>query len=223
MRKLILILIFILLPIVAQARPDLTLKYHFDSRGYNTFGIWTSEFDFPYGFGFWGFTDLHGSESDPSNSRFAITRSFSEYRISNSLIGDWVHLKGLYFEAELNALSVSQDLIRFGVGYSYSFSLFGNDPGTIWFRGFPIQTNGHSGELSVEWFIPLHERINFSGFTDFDINANGDNNHLWVIEPALNFHLTNSLFFQFEYRYNDYERVVGLEGQGWALGIGYTF
>lgn len=194
-------------PIMAQ-QWGLSVKYLFDSRGYNTLGVWPQA-ELPYGFSLWGFTDLHGNEG--KGSRFDLTRSFSEYRLSYPL------LKNLRAEVEYNGFTPQGvDLLRFGG--TYQLNLF---DGQVWLRGFPLETDGRGGEVSIEWDMPLFWRLHFSGWLDLDIEAEKGKD-LWFTEPALTVDLTDKLSLIIEGRFNGFEQRLGMESGGVAVGLGYV-
>ena len=203
----ILLLLFFGRAAPATAQWNVSVKYLFDSRGYNTLGVWPSA-TLPYGFSLWGFTDLYGSEEN--EGRFDLTRSFSEYRLSHRLFDN------LRAEVEYNGFTPQGiDLLRFGGTYQLNLL-----DGQIWLRGFPLETDGRGGEVSIEWAIPLFWRFHFSGWLDYDIEAEKGKD-LWFSEPAITVDLTDQLSLIIEGRFNGFEQQLGMDGGGIAIGLGY--
>ena len=207
------ILCFIKLPDVsAQA----SLSYYMDNRDFNTFAVTIASSQMPYGFSIWGFTDFH-SDQNSETEREDFTRSFSEYRLSNNQLSNWTGIEGLGLQAEYNDVVPGNNnaTIRGGITYKYKFLQ------TRWvqFRWFPLQSNKDL-QASLTYGIPFTPQLSLSGFADYNIREGKENQ--WVIEPELNYKLSDRTWLLLEYRYNGFEEGnVNLDGKGWALGLRY--
>ena len=199
------------------------VQYYFDERDFNTLEIMVASDRLPLGLKFFGFTDLHGTEND-ADHRFDTTRSFSEYRLYHTGLGELIGLPGLGLMVEYNDFTPgSADLLRAGLLYKHGLSLpwlksVGKQKGWLMWRAFPIESDGNGGQASLIWNLPIHERIGFSGFAD--LNVIEGSHDRWVVEPQLNFRLYKNIWGVIEYRYNGFEDANSvLKGEGFAPGI----
>lgn len=199
----------------ANPRLRVNLTGFVDSRGYSTFGSWFSLSNLRHGFKILGFHDLH-SEQAMINNLFGFNRVFTEYRISNDKLGEWL---GAPFDiqVEFNSFSASGSRrARFGIQKKINFqkSSFVN------LRFMPIETD-EGGQFSLFTSIPfINGKFRFSGF--FDLNVL--NYKTWdvaiVSEPALRYFVTDHAAVMLEYRWNSFEnRNLNLEGTGIAVGL----
>ncbi|MET1256402.1 hypothetical protein [Aliikangiella maris] len=214
------LLLIMLLPLAGQlqAQGNIDISYYWDNRDFNTATLQISKNDIPNGFSFWGFTDLHSAQ-DNSKQRDDFSRSFSEYRLTNDLLGQWTDIKDLKLQLEYNDATPgnSNHLLRFGVTYQ----LIQSSQGWLQLRVFPWQSR-HHGQLSVAYFYRISDNLNISGFTDYNLNSRSDNE--WIYEPQLNYRLLPNFWLLLEYRYNGYEENnPTLDGSGMALGFRYQF
>ena len=199
------------------------LTYYWDSREFNTFAILTSASGLPYGFSFWGFTDLHGNQDDTDDS-FDHSRFFMEYRLSKVIDPDWIFgITGLGFQAEYNdANGLNNNLARFGLTFKHVVPSFTERKGWLQWRGFPIETDGDGGQASLIYFMPLYERLSLTGFADLNFSSGVSDR--WVIEPALNFKISDQIWIVMEFRYNGFEDAAqGKDGKGLAGGFRVDF
>ena len=208
------------------ANAKLKAQYYFDSRDFNTLTLEIGG-ELPIGFSVWGFTDFHGDHNDAGN-RGEMTRTFSEYRLSHGGIGQLLKLPGLGLQAEYNDMTPgNNNLGRFGVTYKHKLpipklGMSGGKQGWLQWRGFPVETDGNGGQVSLIYFLPLHDRVNIAGFAD--INFIDGASDRWIVEPQLNVRMYQQFWAILEYRYNGFERANDdLDGSGWAAGIRVDF
>ena len=205
-----------------QAHADALIKgalaYYADQREYNTASISVASTRPLLGFSLWGFSDLHGDQHGPAKN---LSRSFSEYRLSHNSLSKLV--PGLGLQAEANFLTPTNTLVsRYGLTYRHTLPLPLSTNGWLQWRAFPVESDGDGGQLSLIYFLPLHDRVHLKGFADYNYSHGGRAS--WVIEPELNFKVADGAWVLLEWRYNDFERrSTGLEGEGFALGLRYEF
>lgn len=198
--------------------------YYLDSREFPTASIGLSANRLPFAFSLWGFTDFHG---DHNSNDLALTRSFSEYRLSHSGLGDIIKISGLAFQVELNALSGSgNDLVRVGVTYKHNLPLpwlsDSSKQGWLQWRVFAYETDNNGGQASLIFNLPITLRIHVKGFADYNVIEGAHDR--WVIEPELNVQLNARWWTLLEYRYNQYEDAnPTIRGSSVALGLRYHF
>ena len=190
--------------------------YYFDDRDYNTLSVTTALFKLPYNLSFWGFTDFHGNQTSP-RERARLTRSFSEYRLTYDL-HELTGIEGLGVQTEFNYFSRSDyKLARFGLVYKHSIP-FLRDGSWLQWRLFPEQTDDNA-QFSLIYRLAFTEKLSISGFADFNIN-NGSRDR-WVVEPQLNYQITENISVHLEYRHNGFEDAnKALRGNGFAVGCG---
>ncbi len=203
---------------------QLSGAYYLDSRAFTTAAVGISSNRLPLGFTLWGFTDFHGDHDDDS---LALTRSFSEYRLSHAGVGRVTGISGLGFQAELNALSGSgNDLVRIGFTYRHDLPLpwlaGGGKTGWLQWRAFPYESDDDGGQASLIFNLPITDRVHVKGFADYNVVDAGDNR--WVVEPELNVRISERLWALLEVRYNEYEDAnPSVRGSGVAMGLRYQF
>ncbi|WP_444997262.1 hypothetical protein [Aliikangiella sp. IMCC44359] len=220
MDKLQSILLFALLSLPTQliANNDIQTSYYWDNRDFNTATIQISNNDLGNGFSVWGFTDFH-SNQDNSDDRYDLSRTFSEYRLSNNQIAKWTGVDHLGLQLEYNDSTPGNNnhQVRFGITYK---QILGQSA-WLQLRAFPLQSH-NDGQLSLIYFYKISDGFNISGFADYNFNKNGKNQ--WVYEPQLNYQLSDNVWLLLEYRYNGFENSnPNLDGKGTALGIRYHF
>lgn len=199
-----------------------TINFYYDVREYPTINILTSTKGLPLGFSIWGFTDLHGNQNDPQNSK-DLARYFMEYRLSRQLNSKWTAgISGLGIQIEYNDFnSASNNVFRFGVTFKHKLP-FPKQNGWLQWRFFPIETDGSGQQASIIYFIPIYDNFFITGFADLNMSAKGPDR--WVVEPQLNFKLNDRFSALLEFRYNAYEAInSNLKGKGAALGFGIKF
>ena len=177
------------------------------------------------GFNIWGVTDIHG-EQDDAASRTDLSRSFSEYRLSHNILGERIGFPDLGLQAESNGVSGSgNDVLRFGLTYKHNLiklSPFSQQSGWRQWRGSPIETDGNGAQISLGYFLLLHDKIHITGFADSNFSEGGSDR--WVIEPQLTIQIYNQIWGIIEFRYNGFEDAnPSLDGKDWAAGIRVDF
>ncbi len=199
------------------------LTYYFDSRDYNTLAIFTSIDELPLGFKIWGFTDLHGDQGNASD-RFDITRHFIEYRLSREISPEWLFgLQGVGMMAEYNDFNgPDNDLVRIGPYYDHAIPLpFSDRQGKMQWRLFPYESDGSGWQASVSFFVPFSDRVSLTGFADINVIDGSDR---WVVEPQLNFKVSQQFSLVMELRYNGFEEAnPDLDGLGLTAGLKLSF
>jgi len=204
-------------------KTDVTVKYYWDTREFNTFGIYTSTTGLPLGLSVWGFVDIHGNQ-DEIQDAFDQTRYFLEYRLSKNIDPNWVGgIKGLGVQAEYNdSDGSSNEVVRLGLTYKHNIPAFGGRKGWIQWRGFPYETDGSGQQASWGYFLPITERISISGFADWNLQEGTDDR--WVIEPQVNYKINDRFSFLIEYRYSGFEAAsAASEAEGIAIGMDMKF
>ena len=172
----------------------------------------------------WGFTDFHGYQH---RGALSLDRSFSEYRLSHSGIGESLGISGLGLQVEHNALTGdNNDVTRFGLTYKHHllFPWAGRTGSEAWlqWRVFPYETDHDGGQVSTIFYLPIHPRAHIKGFIDYNIADKTDNR--WVIEPELNVQVFKHVWALVELRYNGYEAANPvLDGFGVAAGLRVRF
>jgi hypothetical protein len=199
------------------------VSYYFDSRDYNTFNILTLFPDLPLDLKIFGFVDFHGDQNQ-SDNRFDLTRYFMEYRLGRPLLpksSGWI--KGLGIEAEYNDFNGQRNHVsRFGATYRHKLPLFGNSKSWLQWRYHPYETDGAGSQASVIYFISLTEDLFINGFADINFIENGRDR--WLLEPQLNYKLTDLIDAAIEFRYNEFEDGnPKLDGVGVAVGLKLKF
>ena len=200
-----------------------SLKLYWDTREYSTFGVYNSATGLPLGLTFWGFTDLHGNQHRGDDS-FSFDRYFMEYRLSRAFDPEWVFgIEGLGAQVEYNDFAdIDNEVARLGLTFKHDIPSFTDKNGWFMWRGVPYETDGEGQQLSWIWFLTLADNISFSGFADLNLREGMDDR--WVVEPALNFKLSDRCTFHIEYRHNEFEDdSVILDGDGVAFGFDMKF
>ena len=200
-----------------------SLTYYFDSRDFNSINVITSVTNLPWRLSIWGFTDFY-SKRGKERERFDMTRYFMEYRLSHSINPRWLGgFEGLGLQAEYNDSNGSDNaLARFGLTYKHGLPILPNYKGWLQWRAFFYETDGTGTQLSLGYNLPIMERISITGFADWNINVDGDDR--WVIEPQLNFMITNYLDAVLEFRYSGFEDAKkNFRGTGVAAGLKLKF
>jgi len=204
-------------------KSDVSVKYYWDTREYNTFEIVTGLTGLPLGLAFWGFTDLHGNQ-DAIDDSFDFNRFFMEYRLSRHINPDYAFgIEGLGTQMEYNdSNGTGNQLVRFGLTYKHDIPSLTDKKGWLTWRAFPYESDGSGQQISWLFFFPFTQRIFLSGFVDLNLIEGGKDQ--WVIEPQLNFKLTDRVNFLVEYRYSGFEAAsAALDGEGVALGMDVKF
>jgi hypothetical protein len=210
----------------SEGKPPKTkvaLTYYLDTRSFNTLTLLTNTTNLPAGFNIFGFVDLL-SEQKNADQRFDMTRYFLEYRLRRNIDPDWIFgLNGVGLETEYNDGSgTNNSVLRFGANYTHEIPSFTNQQGWWQWRYFPVETDGTGTQLGAAWSIPILNWIFISGFADLNINDIGDDN--WVIEPQLNFKITETFDLVLEGRFNEIEEsTTGKDGLGVSGGIKVKF
>ncbi len=197
-----------------------SMSYYWDDRDFTTLNLLTSTTGLPYDFSIWGFIDLHGAHESSSTD---LSRYFIEYRLNRKIDAEWIGgMDGLGFQAEFNdATGPENNLFRFGLTYRHSLPEILGRKGWLQWRGFPYETDGSGQQASLIYFLPLHERAWISGFAD--INFRQSQKDAWVIEPQLTYKLDDRFSLLLEYRYNEIEKGLNLDGEGVAFGLEVSF
>lgn len=197
---------------------QVNLSYYFDSRDFNTMNLLVNSTGLPWGFNVFGFTDLHGTEGQPSN-RFDLSRFYHEYRLRRPLNPEWVWVKGFDVELEYNdANGPNNSLLRAGVGYQHVVPFFVQPKSWLQWRILPWRSDGLGWQFSVTHFIVLADRIKLIGFSDYNIMDNGPNR--WVTESELSLTIMDTVDLVVEGRYNGFEEAnPSLKGVGVAGGV----
>lgn len=197
------------------------ITYYFDSRDYNTANIFTGIKHLPWQLEFWGFTDIHSAQRNPSQ-RFDLTRYFMEYRLIYPINPEWlIGIKGIELEAEFNDFDgPDNSKLRVGVTYKHGISLPWRARGSFRWRVHPYESVGQGYQVSVLYGLPLTSNLKITGFADLNVINNMQNR--WVIEPQLTWQVNEHFNIRLELRYNAYENAnISLDGSGIALGIGF--
>jgi hypothetical protein len=206
-----------------RGKNKIDITYYFDSRDYNTLNILTLFPDLPLDLKIFGFVDFHG-EQNQSDNRFDLTRYFMEYRLGRPLFpksSGWI--KGLGIEAEYNDFNGQRNHVsRFGATYKHKLPLLGNSKSWLQWRYHPYETDGSGSQASVIYFISLTEDFFINGFAD--VNFIEDGRDRWLLEPQLNYKLTDLIDAALEFRYNEFEDAnPKLDGVGVAVGLKLKF
>ncbi len=198
-----------------------SIAYYFDDRDFNTTTIHLASNRKILGFSFWGFTDWHRDQKE--DGRVDMTRSFSEYRLTNDFLASLTNLPGMAAQIELNIVTPGdRDVSRAGLTYKHSFRTISwkenTNHGWLQWRVFPLESDGNGGQLSLIYKIPFTSKISLGGFADYNIVEKGENR--WVVEPQLFIGLIDRVSALIEFRYNEYEGAnPTLDGFGTAIGI----
>jgi len=206
-----------------SSKTKVDLSYYFDSRDFNSLTLLTRTTNLPSGFNIFGFIDLLGEQKN-ADQRFDLTRYFIEYRLRRNIDPEWIFgLKGVGLEAEYNdATGKDNSVMRFGVNYTHKIPSFANRQGWWEWRFLPIETDGTGSQIGASWFIPILDWIYISGFADLNLNDDADD--IWIIEPQLNFKITETFDFVIEGRYNEIEdSIPEKDGLGVAVGLKVKF
>ena len=198
-------------------------SYYFDSRDYNTVNILTLFPNLPFDLNIFGFVDFHGNQNQPEN-RYDLTQYFMEYRLGRPLFpksSGWI--KGLGIEAEHNDFNGQRNHVsRFGFTYKHKFKLFNNKKSWLQWRYHPYETDGSGSQASLIYFIGLTDDLFINGFADINFIEDGEDR--WLLEPQLNYVLTDLIDAAIEFRYNEFEDAnLKLDGVGVALGLKFKF
>ena len=198
------------------AEPNVSVSYYMDNRDYNNVTLAVSKKDMPHGFSIWGFTDFLSDQIDEDN-REDFSRTFSEYRLSNNKISEWTGIKGLGLQVEYNDFIPGNKNTTWRGGITYQQKFYNKHWGQV--RWHPLQSNQDT-QVSIAYFIHLAQRLNLTGFADYNIRK--DNDDQWVLEPQLNFRALENTWLLLEYRYNGFEKdKPNTDGDGWAIGVRY--
>lgn len=199
------------------------LTYYFDTREYNTLNFVTGLSNLPGAIKLWGFVDLSGKQRS-GNDRFDITRYFLEYRLSKSIFPSSHRIiKNIRFEVEHNdSNGPDNDVLRLGLTFKHSIPFLAEKNSWLQWRYHPYETDGTGSQVSVIYFLTLTERIFINGFADLNLENGADDR--WVVEPQINFVLTDSLDLVLEPRYNEFEDAnKTVDGFGIAGGFKIKF
>ena len=201
-------------PVIASATTS--VSYYIDDRDFNSITLQLSAADLPQDFSVWGFTDFLGDQSH-HDERKDFTRTFSEYRLSNSKLSKLTGIDGLGLQIEYDDATPNYNNTIWRNGLTYKHKLNGKH--WLQLRAMPLQNN-KDRQISLIYFASIMPRLNISGFADYNIRHGNGNQ--WVIEPQLNFRLLNKTWLLLEYRHNGFEQDnINLDGKGWAIGIRY--
>jgi len=207
----------------AEKNTMATVICYLDNRGYNTVSILTGTGGLPGGFSVWGFTDFQSNQNS-SDNRFDTSRYFMEYRLMLGLDQKWIGgIRGMDVQAEYSdATGEDNSLVRFGLSLKHALPFGWERKGWLRWRGFPVETDGSGGQVSLAWSLPLSKRLSINGFADWNLNRNGPNR--WVVEPEVVWQLLDRFSAHVEFRYNGFEDAdPQLDGRGIAAGFGLVF
>lgn len=207
---------------IVKRNASASITTYWDTREYTTVSIITST-SLPYGFSIWGFTDLHGVQNEGQDV-FDHSRFLMEYRLSQKISPDYaVGLKGLGWQVEYDDFNgSSNEVVRCGLTYRQNFNGFMSKSSWLQFRYFPYETNGDGQQISLIYYLSLTDRIWISGFADYNVIEGSKDR--WVVEPQLNYKLSDQVTAVVEYRLNQYEQAnANLKGEGIAFGLSLGF
>lgn len=198
----------------------MTGEYQFDTRGFNTINF-TGGANLPRGFTLWGFTDIEAPDV-PGKSRYDVENFFIEIDLRRELY------KGFGVIAEYNDAQGSNDnLGRFGFNYIARWDWLKDIGLTLYFKAFPIETDGHGSQVSFAWDkrFPgiLDGRFSMGGFfdTNFDSGPKDDATNI-VSDTQFRFRLIDDLEALVEFRFNEFKGSSSKE-QGLGIGLKYKF
>lgn len=191
-------------------------SYYQDNRDFNTMALQVAGSDLPHDFSVWGFTDFH-SDQATEHKQEDFTRSFSEYRLNNTKLSEWINIAGLGLQLEYNDSTPGNNntVWRGGLVYKHKFGK------QLWtkLRLLPLQSNDDS-QISLIFGLNFNPWLSLTGFADYNIRSNKEN--LWVIEPQLNIRVSDNTYLLIESRYNGFEKNnATLDGTGLAVGVRY--
>lgn len=187
------------------------LSIYRDLRGFNTLNIMVSKSKVPGSFGIWGFTDFHSSPN--SNNAHSFERSFSEYRLFNTYIGEKIGLPNFALEAEFNNSTPSnQHLFRFGLTYKFLHPF-----GWVKLRGYPLSFSKNGKQIGIIYFLN-YSIISFIGFVD--VNFITETGPKVVTENEISFKIYDPFSIIAEHRYSQFEdESKDLKGHSLAIGV----
>ena len=89
------------------------------------------------------------------------------------------------------------------IKYSAKFKLFNNKKSWLQWRYHPYETDGSGSQASLIYFIGLTDDLFINGFADINFIEDGEDR--WLLEPQLNYVLTDLIDATIEFRYNEFE------------------
>lgn len=195
----------------------LTGEYQFDSRDFNTLNF-TGFSKLPYDFSVWGFVDFEGAKGTP-NQQSDLSTYFLELDLRSP---SW---NGLGVIAELDATTgTGNDTGRAGVYYQPKSSWLKENNLFLFFKGFPVESNGNVRQASFAWNLTFPNlvdgRFSMGGFADWNFNSGAQKDTNLVSDTQFRFRLIENLSLLIEYRRNDF--LVNNES-GTGLGLQYRF
>ncbi len=216
--KIVIISLFLLLSQGSTfAKGWMTGEYQFDSRDFNTLNL-TGFSTLPQNFSIWGFVDFEANKASQSRQSDLSTH-FIEIDLRSPR---W---RGLGITTELDSTNgIGNDTGRLGLYYLPKAKWLNDNNMFLFFKGFPIETNGDSKQISLAWNIKfakiLDGRFSMGGFADWNFNSGKKKNTNLVTDTQFRFRLINNLSFLVEYRKNEF--ITGNE-DGTGIGLQYKF
>lgn len=191
-------------------RPNASLEYWFDERGFNTINL-TGGAPLPHGWNLWGFVDLHSLDE---GTRGDTQTYFMEVNLTRKLWSSG----GVVFELNDGA-GADNNVTRAGI-------FLQPDIGFLDFshvKLFPLESDGTGSQLAFAWnkvFKGLLDgRVSAGGFLDFNFESGADENTNVVTETQLRYRVFENFHVVLEFRYNEFLS----DEYGTAIGIKYGF
>lgn len=197
----------------------LTAEYQFDTRGFNTINF-TGGAKLPYEWSLWGFIDIETADSH-EGSRTDAEEFFMEIDLKRELY------KGFGVVLEYNDGQGRDDNIgRFGLNYIARWDWLKEMDLSLAFKAFPLETDGHGGQLSFCWDKKFPEflegRFSVGGFFDVNLNSGPNDNKTNIVsDTQFRYKLTDNLEALVEFRFNGY--LVASQEDGFGIGVKYRF
>lgn len=184
-------------------KPKFSMEYQFDTRGFNTLNV-TGSAALPYGFNVWGFVDFESPDGGLNSSRSDLAEHFIEIDLKRKLGKDY----GVVLEVN-DAQGVNDSLGRVGLFYIPQWDWLKQHNVTLFFKGFPYETDGQGGQMSFAWNLRfpdiLDGRFSMGGFLDINIDSGArDNKTNVVADHQFRYRLVDGLHLLIELRYNEF-------------------
>ena len=214
----------------AQGPAWLQLEVQLDTREFDTLHVMGSA-PAPFGTTLFGFVDFESPDGGPDDSRVDASEFFYELDLRRPF---WVApSRGdtgwgeVGWVLEINdSQGTKNSLARAGIYYAPSWSFLRDYAATLYFKGFPLESDGSGHQWSVAWSKsfpdgPL-ERISLAGFVDVNVDSGARQSHTHIVsDTQIRYHLTPGLRLLAELRYNEF--LSGNEDLGLGLGIQLRF
>ncbi|MFT5049335.1 MAG: hypothetical protein ACI8QZ_000727 [Chlamydiales bacterium] len=173
-------------------KPQLSLEYTSDTRGYNTLNL-TGSTPLRYQWNLWGLIDLHSTDGGPTAERVDTSRYFLELDLKRKL---WTNA-GIIFE--VNDFAGDENVLGRAEGFYMAQAEWLSDhDAKLYFKVFPYETDGHGAQASFAFAKRFpgfaEDRWSIGGFLDANFDAGPlDDDTIIVTETRVRYEYMDGL------------------------------